>query len=609
MGDRLERPLLVFDGDCGFCRLWIERWRLITVGRVDYEPSQSAAARYPDIPAAAFAEAVYLIEPDGRARRGADAVFAALARAGGANRVWQEAYERVPLFRRGSEVCYGFVAAHRPLFSRLTRLLWGPSPVPPPIEGTRRALLAGLGLCYLIAFASLGVQVRGLIGGQGLLPVASLLRAATEQLGPARYWLFPSLAWLNRSDAALVGFCAAGAAASLGLILDLAAGPCALACWILYLSLSAVGGDFLSFQWDALLLEAGLIAVFLAPWSLSRARATTASRGALFLARLLLVKLMLESAIVKLGSGDPAWRGLTALTYHYWTQPLPTPLAWQLARLPLLAQKLSCLAMFAVEFATPFLLLAPRRARALGAALVAFLMVLIALSGNYGFFNLLAVVLCAAALDDGFAPLAGAAPSAPRREPSPLRRRALTAFAALWVSVSAVLFGFACGWRPASDSAATALVAVVEPLRSFNSYGLFAIMTAARDEISVEVSTDGRDWREWPFRWKPGDPRRAPPLVAPYMPRLDWQMWFAALGAPSPWFNNLLYRLLEGSPAVEALLGPSPLGGAKPRYARAVVWHTRFSTPEESRSDGSWWHRERGGLYFPVVSLDGPPAP
>ncbi|NNN05625.1 MAG: DUF393 domain-containing protein [Elusimicrobia bacterium] len=598
-----ERPLLIFDGDCGFCRLWIERWRAATGGAVDYEPYQSAAARFPQVPPAAFAEAVHFVAPDGRVRRGADAVFAALAAAGGPNRVWAELYERAPLFGRASERAYAFVAARRPLFSQLTRLLWG-SPLPAPVDGTRRALLAGLGLCYLLAFASLGVQVRGLIGVDGLLPAADLLRAARTQLGALRFWVLPTLAWLNASDAALVGLCAAGAAASLGLIFDVWAGPSALACWALYLSLCAVGSDFMSFQWDALLLEAGLIAVFLAPWSPRPRGGARAARGALLLMRLLLFKLMLGSALVKWNSGDATWRDLTALTSHWWTQPLPTPAAWYAARLPLFAQKAACAGMFAVEFAAPWLLLLPRRPRALGAALIAALMVLIAATGNYGFFNLLTLVLCLAALDDGFFSLDRRVPSAAAPPPSRRRRLALTAFAALWCSVSAVEFAGVCGLDV--RGAAGALAAVVEPLRSINSYGLFAVMTKTRDELSVEVSVDGNDWREWPFKWKPGDPRRAPPVVAPYMPRLDWQMWFAALGAPSPWLDGLLTRLMEGSPAVEGLLGPNPLGGARPVYARVAVWRTRFATAEQRRADGSWWTRRRAGLLIPAVSLSTP---
>ncbi|MFI5362587.1 MAG: lipase maturation factor family protein [Elusimicrobiota bacterium] len=601
------RPILLFDGGCGFCRHWIERWRARTGDRVEYAPSQEAGARFPDLKPEDFAEAVILVETGGRVSRGAEAVFRALAYAGGWRRAGRALYDGAPPFRAASEFAYRFVARRRPLFSRLTRLLWGASPLPPRVDGTRRAVLAGLGLCYLAGFWSFGVQVRGLVGSGGLAPAALYLNAAAAQLGAGKYWQLPTLVWASSSDRALVGFCAAGALASVGLILDVAAGACALACWALYLSLSAVGGPFMSFQWDALLLEAGLIALFLSPWSLGNSK-TEPSRGALWLLRLLLFKLMLQSGTVKLFSGDPTWRGLTALAYHYWTQPLPTPLAWWANLLPLGFQKFSCLVLFSVELGAPWLLLAPRRPRAAGAGAIAILMLLIAATGNYGFFNLLTWVLCIAALDDSFPLLARLAPKSSPRTPSPWRGRAVGAFAALWLTVSAVVWSLTAGARPPFARAWGALLAAVEPLRSINNYGLFAVMTTTRDEIMIEVSADGHDWREWPFRYKPGDPLRAPPIVAPHMPRVDWQMWFAALGAPSPWFGNLLYRLLQGSPDVEALLGPSPLGGARPAYARATLWSTRFSTPEERRADGSWWRRERKGLYFPVVAL-APPSP
>ena len=601
------KPVLLFDGDCGFCRHWIEVWRAQTGGLVEYSSSQDAGARFPQIMPEDFAEAVYLVEPDGRVSRGAEAAFRTLAYAGGYHRAWLVIYDRVPPFRGATEFAYRIVARQRPFFSRLTRLLWGPSPLAPRIDGTRRAVLAGLGLCYLAGFWSFGVQVRGLIGSGGLAPAARYLDAAAAQLGPARYWELPTVAWISASDRALVGFCALGALASLGLVFDVATGACALACWALYLSLCVVGSDFMGFQWDSLLLEAGLIALFFAPWALHKKSRTAPSRGALFLLRLLLFKLMLQSGMVKLLSGDPSWRGLTALTYHYWTQPLPTPLSWWANLLPTGFQKFSCLALFAVELGAPWLLLGPRRVRAAGAAAISFLMLLIALTGNYGFFNLLAWVLCIAALDDSFPLLARLAPKkAASRAAPPWRGRVLAAFAALWLTVSGIAWSLRSGAPPPLARAWGALLTVVEPLRSINNYGLFAVMTTTRDEIMIEVSADGHDWKEWPFKWKPGDPRRAPPFVAPHMPRLDWQMWFAALGAPSPWFGNLLYRLLQGSPDVERLLGPSPLNGDRPAYARASLWTMRFSTPEERRADGSWWHRERKGLYFPVVALQAP---
>lgn len=589
-----RRPVLVFDGDCGFCRLWIERWRRATGVQVDYEPFQSAAARHPEVPREAFREAIHLFEAD-RTSRGAEAALRALAYAPRLS--WLPRFYAAPGVAVVAEAVYRFIAARRPPFARLTRLLWGSTTVPAPLGFTTRLVLAGLGLCYLLAFASLGAQVRGLIGSDGIMPAAAMLDAARAQLGAVRYWLLPSVAWLSASDAALSAYCWLGAIASLGLIFGVAAGPCALLCWALYLSLCAIGSDFTNFQWDALLLEAGLIACLLAPWSRRRDKAAAASRGAIWLLRLLLLKLMLQSGLVKLFSGDPSWRDLTALTYHYWTQPLPTPLGWWFDGMPLWFQKLSCLTVFVLELAAPVLILFPRRARAAGALAVAALMVLIAATGNYGIFNLLTVVLCLSCLDDRFfrrIPKAPADIAAPKA-----RTWSLVALGAL--SVTLGLFETLPVFGLGMPAPVRMLAGAVAPLRSFNSYGLFAIMTRARDEIVVEVSADGSDWREWSFPYKPGDTRRAPPWVAPHMPRLDWQCWFAALGTPSdsPWFGNFIFRLLEGSPSVTRLMGPSPLAGGRPLYARAVRYRTAFAPP----ASGAWWTRERKGLYFPVVSL------
>lgn len=589
-----RRPVLVFDGDCGFCRLWIARWRCATGDAVDYEPYQSAAARHKEVPREAFVEAIHLFEVN-HTSRGAEAALRALSYAPGL--AWLPRAYAAPGVAAVSEAVYRLVAARRPFFTRLTRLLWGETTVPAPLGFTARIAVAGLGVCYLLAFASLGGQVRGLIGSDGIMPAAAMLESARSQLGAARFWLFPSVAWLSASDAALSAYCWLGGLASLGMILGFAAGPCALLCWALYLSLCAVGADFMSFQWDVLLLEAGLVACFLAPWSWSPGKAPAPSRGAIWLLRLLLLKLMLQSGLVKLLSGDPAWRDLTALTYHYWTQPLPTPLAWWASRLPPWFHKLSCLVLFAIEFSAPFLIPLPRRARAAGALAVASLMVLIAAAGNYGFFNLLTVVLCLSCLDDRFfrrVPKAPADIAAPKA-----RTWSLAALGAL--SVTLGLFATLSIFGAGVPAPVRMLAAAVSPLRSFNSYGLFAVMTRSRDEIAVEVSADGREWLEWPFPYKPGDPRRAPPVVAPLMPRLDWQCWFAALGEPSdsPWFANLMFRLLEGSPSVTALMGPSPLAGGRPLYARAVRYQTAFAPP----GSGAWWTRERKGLFFPVVSL------
>ncbi len=143
------------------------------------------------------------------------------------------------------------------------------------------------------------------------------------------------------------------------------------------------------------------------------------------------------------------------------------------------------------------------------------------------------------------------------------------------------------------------------PFRTVNHYGLFAIMTTSRPEIIVEGSNDGQTWLPYAFRWKPDNVMQRPRFVAPYMPRLDWQMWFAALGNAqhNPWLRHFLERLLQGTPAVVGLLAHNPFPDTPPRYIRAVVYTYHFTDMATRRATGAWWRRERQGLYTPVLSL------
>jgi lipase maturation factor 1 len=145
------------------------------------------------------------------------------------------------------------------------------------------------------------------------------------------------------------------------------------------------------------------------------------------------------------------------------------------------------------------------------------------------------------------------------------------------------------------------------PFRSVNNYGLFAVMTTNRPEIIVEGSNDGQKWSAYEFKWKPGDLKRAPGFVEPHMPRLDWQMWFAALGnyQQNPWFINFLYRLLQGAPEVTRLLKTNPFSNAPPEYIRAVVHDYHFTDTATRARDGTWWRREFKGRYCPTLSLRG----
>jgi hypothetical protein len=145
----------------------------------------------------------------------------------------------------------------------------------------------------------------------------------------------------------------------------------------------------------------------------------------------------------------------------------------------------------------------------------------------------------------------------------------------------------------------------MEPFCIVNRYGLFAVMTNPRLEIVVEGSDDGEQWKEYEFKYKPGDVNRPPPWVEPHQPRLDWQMWFAALGSyqNNRWFMNLSVRLLQGSQDVLDLLGKDPFGGKPPRFVRAVLYEYHFTDAATRSRSGAWWKREAKGLYLPQISL------
>ncbi|MGB8169986.1 MAG: lipase maturation factor family protein [Chthoniobacteraceae bacterium] len=473
------------------------------------------------------------------------------------------------------------------------------------LEG-RRTFNVALGLIFFCAFASLGLQVRGLLGAQGISPAAEFLRAVREQLGGSAWTSVPTLFWFNASDGFLVGACVAGCVISAALVAGFAPGACSLALWALYLSLCAVGSPFLNFQWDALLLETSLLAVFYLPWKWRPdwSRESPVSRVARWLLWWLLFRLMLASAVVKLSSGDETWRSLTALRFHFETQPLPLGTAWYIHQFPRGLLRAMEASMFAIELLAPFFILAPRRWRHAGAVALIALQLCIMATGNYAFFNLLTIALCLTLFDDAVWPRRWrerfAASHEPRTESAwPLRLFGPVAGVIFIVTFMPLVDAFRTGWR--WPEPVSSLRDSLAPLMSFNGYGLFAVMTTTRPEIFVEGSDDGVNWQAYRFRWKPGNVRTPPALVAPHQPRLDWQMWFAALSdyQHNPWFIRFLVRLLEGSPEVLALLEWNPFPSHPPRYVRAVVCEYHFT----HWGDDAWWTRGPEQLYCPVISL------
>jgi predicted DCC family thiol-disulfide oxidoreductase YuxK len=609
------KPLMIWDGECHFCKRWIERWREVTAGKVDYVTYQEAANRFAEIPIEQFKRAVAFVEPDGNAFFAAEAVYRSLCYQ--SSRRWLSwCYDRVPGFAAASELAYKIVARHRGVASTVTRLLWGNDVRPPTYLWARRWFLRALGVVYLIAFVSLWVQVDGLIGRDGISPINQFLPAAYEQLGGHAYSLLPTLCWFNSGNAFLHFLCAGGVVLSLLLIAGLIPMVSLVALFVFYLSLTIAGQTFLSFQWDILLLETGFLAIFLAPWQVwpKRGREPPVSRAALFLLKLLLFKLMLMSGVVKLTSGDDSWgwvdhsfhwSALTALDYHYWSQPLPTIIGWWADKSPEWFKHFSVAFCLAVEIIAPFFIWPPRRLRLIAAGLIIFLQVVIALTGNYCFFNLLTIALCLLLIDDAsigrkYAPVIDCRYT--------YRLSVYGAIVVIIVTLPINAWLTFTAFRPGATwpRSLAFIYERIEPFRIVNGYGLFRVMTKDRGEIIIEGSADGIDWLSYEFRWKPGDVKRTPGWCAPHQPRVDWQMWFAALGVPeqNPWFSGLVIKLLQGSQDVSRLLARNPFPDQPPRYIRASFYRYRFTTVEEHRRSGAWWKRQELGEYLSTVSLE-----
>jgi lipase maturation factor 1 len=596
MNDSLDRPLLVFDGACSFCRAWVEYWQQLTGDRVLYAPYQEIGDHFPDLPQKDFASAVTLFLPSGEVRKGAHAVFSLLSLL--PEKRWMLwLYTHVPGFALIAEMVYRVVARHRSLCYWATRALWG---IPIQVETFGVAswlFLRTLGAVYLIAFVSFAVQAAGLIGSHGISPVAEYLHSLREYYG-AVYWQVPTLFWLNAGDRMVKAVGIAGICLSVLLLLGVRWRILRIVLFVLYLSLVTAGQEFMGYQWDALLLEAGFLAILLG-----------SSPTVLWLYRWLLFRLIFLSGAVKLASGDPPWRHLTALPVHYETQPLPTPLAWYMYQLPGWFQRGSVGFVFFVELVVPVLIFAPRRVRFFATRAIIVLQVLILLTGNYAFFNVLTIGFCLFLVDDAFFRrllpkwTIRLVPSASSWGKTRLWMRPVCGtFAALafFVGGFQVARTFGVRW-----SVADAVTRTLSPFEIINSYGLFAVMTTTRPEIVIEGSNDGVTWLAYEFKYKPGDLARRPAWVAPHQPRLDWQMWFAALGdyQSDPWVVRFMARLLQGSPEVLRLLGRNPFAEGPPHYVRAQLYQYRFTSPAERKSTGAWWKRELTGVYVPAVSL------
>jgi hypothetical protein len=496
---------------------------------------------------------------------------------------------------------------------------WARSPWPfgsgPDVARLFGMLLA---LVSLVAWLSLGVQVRRLVGAHGLLPLADFIEAAREA-GVARWSKLPTIFLWAQSDRALVAGVVAGVALSLAALAGVARRLCFALIAFLYLSYAAAARTFLSFQWDNLLLESCVLAAFLP----AGRRAPVAH----FLFRALLFKLYFESGLAKWQSPLGDWKDGSAMTYYYETAPLPTALAFYAHHLPVWWHHIESRATLVLELVVPFAIFGPRLARRSAAIALTGFQLINAATANYGFFCYLAAALHVFLLDDVdlarlrrfLLPRAKAAdappapPEAEAREAAAARvleRLGAGAGVLAWLGISLAEGAFAFGGGGEPGAVLTAMAPLVdraETLRLVNTYHLFAQITRERVEPELQTLAPGGDdadeaaWTAHDLRHKPGAPDRAPDFVAPHQPRLDFQLWFHGLafrrGQP-PYVHMLLERMCEDADAVRPFFADAV--PARPRAVRIVYWQYHFATRAERRATGAWWARERLAATTPV---------
>lgn len=509
--------------------------------------------------------------------------------------------------------------------------------------GPRWIFLRALGVIFFSAFYSLVYQAKGLIGPDGILPANVYLDTVGHYMhGLVKFQFAPSVFWISSTDRALMVVCSIGMAAAALLFLNLCPRAMTVICFVCYLSFVSALQDFSNYQSDGMLLEAGFLCFFYAPWGWRPGWGAFSppARACTFLLLWEWFRIYFESGMAKMLGGDPEWRHLTAMYEYYQNGPLPTWIGYYVQHAPQWFHWATALATLVMELGIVLLLFLPRRLRLICFFIVTPWEIGVILTANYAFLNYLVLALGFLLLDDQFLVKIAArkwfpkyhimvamrgedtreAESVPTRQPNAEPKTVAPAFSRFLRPVGMTVAGICFAWIFYATS--TELIGMlrpdsplprwpiekIEPFRIANQYGLFGVMTRGRYEIEFQGSNDGgKTWTAYPFRYKPQAVNEAPGIYAPYQPRFDWNLWFASLG---DWHQYQFVlgteeALLDGSRDVLSLFGRSPFPNGPPQQIRCVLWQYWFTSLAAKRQTGDWWTRQYMGLYAPTLVREG----
>ena len=448
-----------------------------------------------------------------------------------------------------------------------------------------------VGLNIFFAFWSLKEQVLGLYGKNGIQP----LNLIFNNIDRKNIINIPSLFWFSQTDFFIQVVVYIGIFNSIAIVLGNTDFWYFAISYICYISFVIVGSPFLNYQWDAMLLETCFMCTF---YSMSN----PPNPFMHYAIWIFFVRFMVSAGLAKIKSGDKNWRELKSMNYHYWTQPLPNKFAWFIDKMPEDFHKASCAIALLIQVGlSPFMIM-PLAIRKWIVLAQLFLQIMIAGTGNYCFFNSLAITFLVPFLPDTY----------------------WSNIFINWkidINIHFILFLLAAFivynntamfikqfFPEILNQKYQNLLSLHSKYNSYvisNPYGLFANMTTSRKEIIIEGSYDGEKWEAYEFKYKPGDTKQYPIQVAPHQPRIDWQMWFASLGdfQSNQWFLNLMIRLVKNEPEVTKLIKYNPFQNKPPCYIRAMFYQYTFTSKKEFENTKNYWNRKLIGKYSPIIEI------
>ena len=472
---------------------------------------------------------------------------------------------------------------------------------------TRFVFLRVLGLVYFFAFLSLVKQLTPLLGENGLTPAKNYLEALRLRFKNKliAFWSIPTIFWFHISDNFMRILAWLGLILSFLLLISFGNVIMLFLLWLIYLSFVHIGNIWYGYGWEGQLLETGFVAIFMVPLlNPAPFPSFIPPVATIWLLLWINVRMHLGSGLIKL-KADPCWKDLTCLNYHFETQPIPSPLSPYWHFLPKSILKLGVLWTHFVQIIVPIFLFIPGIPRIIAGILLLSFQIQLMLSGNLSFLNIVTIAPIIAAFNDNF--LSSLLPSF-------IVEKANEAALAATPTINYTAWIFLIIVALLSIPVITNLFSKYQIMNTsfnqfylVNTYGAFGSVGRKRYELVVEGTDDNTinahiRWKEYEFMAKPTGIHRKLPIIAPYQPRIDWQIWFAAMESPgqNPWMLAFIKKLLNNDKNTLRLIAKNPFPDKPPKYIRVSHYIYKFAKPGSK----TVWERELIGQWLPPLSKE-----